>query len=85
MKVYICRKCGQRAHVSHNRPDHPAMQDSDLITCFSRMCANFGLTKDSRNTDDIDALFIVEDDTSQDDLTLVILERRARALIRLGG
>lgn len=85
MKVYLCRKCGCTASIINQLSTHPTQPASQQVTCWTKMCANYGQTKDTRDTTDIDALFIVEDDSAApDDLQLELLFRNAQALKRLG-
>lgn len=84
MKQYICRKCGCPAAVINQPSTHPTQPASVQVTCWTRMCGNYGQTKDTRDPADIAALFIVQDD-SGDDLTLEILQRRVRSLVLLNG
>jgi hypothetical protein len=81
--IYICRKCGQRAAVIEQPSTHPTQPASEQVTCWTRMCGNYGQTKDIRDTDDIDAFFIVID-TNQDNLKIELLFRNAAALQRFG-
>lgn len=84
MKLFICRKCGCTAAVIHQPPTHPTQPASQQVTCWTKMCGNYGQTKDTRDTTDIDELFTVEDDnTAPDDLQLELLFRNAQALKRL--
>ena len=83
-KVIVCRKCGQPSHLIHNHPDHPKMESSVLVTCFSRMCSNFGLTTDCRDTELFNARFTFqEDDETAADFALDVLQWRAESLARL--
>ncbi len=85
MKRFICRRCGRTASVILQPSTHPTQPASVQVTCWSRMCKNYGATKDCRDTADINALFIVKDDTSTDELTLEVLQRRVRSLVLLSG
>jgi hypothetical protein len=55
------------------------------VTCWSRMCGSYGQTKDTRDTADIDGLFIVEDDSSATDFKLEVMARRISSLVVLSG
>jgi hypothetical protein len=83
MKRFICRKCGCTAAQIQQPSTHPTQPASVQVTCWSRMCSNYGQTKNTRDTSDIEKMFIVQDDTSADDLTLEILQRRVRSLVLL--
>lgn len=85
MKRFICRKCGCIA-VQINQPStHPTQPASVQVTCWSRMCSNYGQTKDTRDTADIEKMFIVQDDTSATDFKLEVLQRRVRSLVLLSN
>jgi hypothetical protein len=84
MKRFICRKCGCPAAVINQPSTHPTQPASVQVTCWTRMCGNYGQTKDTRDTVDVEKMFIVQDD-SGDDLALELLQRRVRSLVLLSG
>lgn len=84
-KVIVCRKCGQPAHLIQNQPDHPAMQSSVLVTCWVKMCGNWGLTTDCRDTELFNSRFTFQepDATQDDEFALDVLQWRAESLNRV--
>lgn len=85
MKLYQCRICGQDCRVFVQPALLVGRRRSIQIHCTNPTCPNHLLTTDERDTVLVDQRFIIEDDSSQDDFNLLVLERRARALIRLGS